>query len=30
VALFLLTILVNVAARLIVARMGHITGDAAL
>lgn len=30
VALFLLTVVVNVAARLIVARMGEITGDAAL
>ena len=30
VALFLLTILVNVGARLIVSRMGHVTGDAAL
>jgi phosphate transport system permease protein len=30
VALFLMTIVVNVAARLIVSRLGHVTGDAAL
>lgn len=30
VALFLLTIIVNVTARVIVSRMGHVTGDAAL
>lgn len=30
VALFLLTIIVNMAARLVVSRLGHVTGDAAL
>ncbi len=30
VALFLITIIVNITARLVVSRMGHVTGDAAL